>query len=120
MKDNKHTQLRRDVDEVVQQLDVSLLHYLVFQQALGITPEQQEKKLFIDYEKDANLALNAVKQDKAQAAFIMNPTPIEQVRAVATAGVVMPQKSTYFYPKLLSGLVMYSFDAKSAIDGNEG
>ncbi|MBI3753434.1 MAG: DUF1015 family protein, partial [Deltaproteobacteria bacterium] len=51
-------------------------------------------------------AIEEAKKDDRQMAFLLNPTKIEQVKAVATAGQVMPQKSTYFYPKLLSGLVI--------------
>ena len=97
------------VPEIVRQLDVSVLHDIIFKQVLGMSEEEQAKKLFIDYEKDSFRAAKAVEEGRAQAAFLMNPTPIEQVRSVAVAGFVMPQKSTYFYPKLLSGLVMYSF-----------
>ncbi|MBI3754944.1 MAG: DUF1015 family protein, partial [Deltaproteobacteria bacterium] len=50
--------------------------------------------------------IEEAKKDDRQMAFLLNPTKIEQVKAVATAGQVMPQKSTYFYPKLLSGLVI--------------
>ena len=95
--------------EAISLLDVTVLHTLVLQRILNITDEQQEKKLHLWYEQDAEQAIAMVDEGKAQAAFLMNPTKIEQVRVVATAGRVMPQKSTFFYPKLLSGLVTYSF-----------
>ena len=60
--------------------------------------------------KEATEALEAVKKGAAQVAFILNPTRISQVRDVARTGHTMPQKSTYFYPKLLSGLVMNKLD----------
>jgi len=90
----------------VKQLDVTLLHSRIIGKVLGISAEAQELKLNLDYVKDAAEALDAVQSGKAQIAFLMNPTKIEEVRAVAQAGYTMPQKSTYFYPKLLSGLVM--------------
>jgi len=77
-----------------------------------MSDEAQEKKLHLRYEKDAGQAIASVQRGKSQAAFLMNPTRIEQVRGVASSGMVMPQKSTYFYPKILSGLVIYSFDER--------
>ncbi len=95
---------------VITQLDVSILHINIFMNILHISEEAQLKKLNLDYVRDASDAAHAVMKGKAQAAFIMNPTRMEQVRIVAETGFTMPQKSTYFYPKLLSGLVNYSFD----------
>ena len=93
----------------VDTLDVSILHREIIGNILGITEEQQLQKTNLDYEKDAEAAIEAVKVGTAQAAFLMNPTMVEDVRKAAEAGDVMPQKSTYFYPKLVSGLVNYSF-----------
>ncbi len=98
------------VEIIMNQLDVTILHSIIFNVILGMTDEQQEKKLFLEYEKDTQQAIAMVQEHKSQAAFIMNSTRIEQMRAVASVGTVMPQKSTYFYPKLLSGLVLYSFN----------
>ncbi|HEV8537604.1 MAG TPA: DUF1015 domain-containing protein, partial [Bacteroidota bacterium] len=98
-----------ELPELIRRLDVSVLHTAVLKGTLGLTEEQQEKKINLNYERDPWRAIRAVKEEGAQAAFIMNPTRIDQVRAVAESGMVMPQKSTYFYPKLLSGLVAYSF-----------
>ncbi|MBI5214328.1 MAG: DUF1015 domain-containing protein [Ignavibacteriae bacterium] len=97
------------IPPVVANLDVTILHTLILGHILGITPEAQEQKLNLDYEKDSQQAIDAVRDGRAQIAFILNPTPIEQVKEVAEAGFVLPQKSTYFFPKLLSGLVNYSF-----------
>jgi uncharacterized protein (DUF1015 family) len=102
--------LRATMAPPLAELDVTLLHTLVLKNILGMTEEAQEKKLNLLYEKDSRRALDAVKNGDAQAAFILNPTRIEQVKAVASAGLFMPQKSTFFFPKLLSGLVLYSFD----------
>jgi uncharacterized protein (DUF1015 family) len=63
--------------------------------------------------KDAGEAVAAVEKGEAQAAFLLNPTAMDQVRDVAEAGEVMPQKSTFFYPKLPSGLVINPLDADS-------
>jgi uncharacterized protein (DUF1015 family) len=92
--------------DVVKELDVTILHRLVLRDLLGISLEAQEAKRNIDYIRDASEAIGLVTAGSAQLAFLMNATKIQQVRAVAKAGHTMPQKSTYFYPKLLSGLVI--------------
>ncbi len=94
-----------NIPEVFKGLDVTVLHSLVLSNILGITSEAQESQKNIIYVKKADEAISAMADQKNQLAFILNPTKIEQVEAVAEAGLVMPQKSTYFYPKLLSGLV---------------
>jgi uncharacterized protein (DUF1015 family) len=90
----------------VRDLDVSILHSVILEQMLGISQEAQEKKLNLEYVKNAEEAEQAVRSGRAQLAFLMNPTRVEQVRRVARAGLTMPQKSTYFHPKLPTGLVM--------------
>jgi len=92
----------------VKELDVTILHRLVLRNLLGISLEAQEAKQHIDYIRDASEAVSLVASGTAQLAFLMNATKIQQVRAVANAGHTMPQKSTYFFPKLLSGLVINS------------
>jgi uncharacterized protein (DUF1015 family) len=94
--------------EEVKQLDVSLLHSFILKRLLGISVEAQERKTNIDYVKDARQAVANVQAGQAQIAFLLNPTHIAQVRAVAKSGHTMPQKSTYFYPKLASGLVLHT------------
>lgn len=91
---------------VLRRLDVTLLHALVLEEILGIDRAAQEQKLHLRYVKDAVEALRLAHEPNVQAVFLMNPTPVSEVRAVADAGQVMPQKSTYFYPKLASGLVI--------------
>ncbi|MBI4546703.1 MAG: DUF1015 domain-containing protein [Ignavibacteriae bacterium] len=95
--------------ELVMQLDVYLLHKLILKDLLHILDEQQEKNFYLEFERDELQAIQRVMQGQAQAVFLMNPTRVEQVRRVAEAGFTLPQKSTYFHPKLLSGLVNYSF-----------
>ena len=90
----------------VKDLDVVLLHSYFLGKVLGISVEAQEKKLNIHYIQKVDECEKEVMNGVAQIAFIVNPTKIEQVRAVAKAGKTMPQKSTFFYPKLLSGLVL--------------
>ena len=73
---------------------------------LGMSRESQEKQLNLKYEKDAGKAVARVDSGEAQMAFLLNPTKMEQVRDVAEAGEVMPQKSTYFFPKLATGFLL--------------
>ncbi len=87
-------------------LDVAALHVLVFQELLGMDPERMSHQENLTYTRDEGDAFRAVLEGKAQMVFILNPTKIEQVTAVAGAGDKMPQKSTYFYPKLLTGLIL--------------
>jgi len=94
-----------DMPPEVKALDVALLHSHIIGKVLNISVEAQEQKLYFDYIKDFVETVKAVESGKVQAAFLMNPTPIDQVRSVAEAGHTMPQKSTYFFPKLVSGLV---------------
>lgn len=98
-----------DVPAPLRGLDVLLLHQSILRDALGISDDDQESRRYLEYEKDPVRAIDAVQSGHAQAAFLLNPTSVDQVRAVAEAGYTMPQKSTYFDPKLLSGLVSYSF-----------
>jgi uncharacterized protein (DUF1015 family) len=87
-------------------LDVSILHRLVLETMLGISVAAQEQQTNLRYVKSWDDAIDAVLAGEAQISFLMNATRMSEVRDVANAGEKMPQKSTYFYPKLLSGLVI--------------
>ena len=89
------------------ELDVVLLHQGILEPVLGITPHAVASESNLSYEREAAVAIEAVDKGKAQVAFLLNPVSIELMMRVATAGEVMPQKSTDFYPKLLSGITMY-------------
>jgi uncharacterized protein (DUF1015 family) len=92
--------------QAVRRLDVSVLHALVLERIFEITPEQVKAGGLIEYTIDAPGALGSVKPGSTGGAFLMNPPMIADVEAVSDAGAVMPEKSTYFYPKLLTGLVI--------------
>jgi len=102
--------------EVFKELDVTVLHSLVLDRILGITAADQESQKNIVYVKSLPEAFTAASDKGAQMVFFLNPTPVAQVRAVAEAGAVMPQKSTYFYPKLLTGMV-FNLLSDDAADG---
>src|SRR3990172_4453760 len=88
-------------------LDVSILHHLIIDKLLGIRMETHKLGLNIEYIKDAREADKRVHDNTAEIVFFMNPTKVQEVKNVAAAGERMPQKATYFYPKLLTGLVMH-------------
>ena len=92
------------------QLDVVLLHQGILEPVLGITPHAVTAEANLTYEREASAAIDAVDRGAAQIVFLLNPVDVELVMKVATAGEVMPQKSTDFYPKLLSGITMYRVD----------
>ena len=91
------------------ELDVVQLHQILLQRILGISEDAIRNQEHVRYERDAFEAISWVRQG-ANVAFLMNPAKIDQVREVAFAGDVLPQKSTDFYPKLLSGLTIYALD----------
>jgi uncharacterized protein (DUF1015 family) len=89
----------------VRGLDLAVLHAALLGDRLGLDAEAIASGAHLDYTRRSADALEAVARGAAQAAFLVRPTRLEQLAAVATAGDVMPQKSTYFYPKLLTGMV---------------
>jgi uncharacterized protein (DUF1015 family) len=88
-----------------QGLDVTILQKLILEPILGISSEGPAAEDHVSYFKDAEEALERLENGEFQAGFFMNPTRLEQVREVAFAGERMPQKATFFYPKLPTGLV---------------
>jgi len=93
-----------------QSLDVVQLHKAVLEGALGISEEAVRDQLNVRYIRDASEAIRQVKAGEADVAFLMNPVRMQQVRDIAFAGEVLPQKSTDFYPKLLTGLTIYALE----------
>jgi uncharacterized protein (DUF1015 family) len=91
-------------------LDVVLLHKLMIEKCLKITAEAVIAEQNISYVRDMNEAIAAVDRGEAQMACLLNPVRVQEVVDIALGGDVMPQKSTDFYPKLLSGLVIYRED----------
>jgi uncharacterized protein (DUF1015 family) len=91
-------------------LDVVQLHKCLLEGVLKLSEESIRNQQNLSYLRDASEALHQVREGAANVAFLMNPCPVAQVRDVAFAGEVMPQKSTDFYPKLLSGLTVYALE----------
>jgi uncharacterized protein (DUF1015 family) len=94
----------------LRRLDAILLHRLVLEGLLGITAEDQTRQTRLDYVKDEREWAARLREGRADAGFLMNPTRMEQVIEVSRAGLRLPQKSTYFYPKLLTGLLLDPLD----------
>jgi uncharacterized protein (DUF1015 family) len=100
---------------VLRATDVVILHTGILQPILGITPEAQAAKTNLWYPQDAPAALAQLRAGKGDVLFLMNATPTAQVRDVAEAGHVMPQKSTFFYPKVPTGLAVHTLDPSRLI-----
>lgn len=92
--------------KALKELDVSVLHTLVLERIFGIDKANMANQVNLTYTKIVDEAVEAVDSGKANCSFILNPTRVSEIRDVALAGEKMPQKSTYFYPKLTTGLVM--------------
>ncbi len=95
------------------ELDVVLLHELILAQGLGITAEAVRQEANIRYEREASAAIETVRQGRAQVAFLLNPVGVAQVMKLAIGGEVLPQKSTDFYPKMLSGIAIYRLETNA-------
>ena len=102
-------QILPGLSRLQRQLDVVLLHQGILEPALGVTPHAVAVESNLSYEREFTAALDAVDRG-AQLAFLLNPVDVDVVVQVATSGEVMPQKSTDFYPKLLSGITMYRIE----------
>ncbi len=100
-------------------LDLNVLHSLIIKGILGVDEGMQERQECIDYSKDADDTIESVKKDKYQLAFILNTPQIGKIKAIAEAGERMPQKSTFFYPKLLSGLVINLIQPEEKLADND-
>ncbi len=96
-------------------LDVNLLHVPIFQKLLGIGPAELAAGKNVMYVKDPGETAEMVRSGKGQMAFFLNPTTGYQVRDVSLAGETMPSKSTFYYPKILSGLVINPLDPHEEI-----
>jgi uncharacterized protein (DUF1015 family) len=95
----------------VSRLDVSVLHHEILERGLGLTQAELEQERYLSYSRDVSALLDRVETGAAQAAFLLRPPAVSDVVEVARAGQVMPQKSTYFYPKPASGIVFNPLDA---------
>jgi uncharacterized protein (DUF1015 family) len=100
----------------VSRLDVSILHREILERELGLEPAEVEQERYLSYSRDLDTLLDRVEAGVAQAAFLLRPPAVSDVVEVAQAGRVMPQKSTYFFPKPASGIVFNPLGADIRIE----
>jgi len=101
-----------DSADPVSRLDVSVLHREILQGELGLEPADLESERYLSYSRDVGTLLDRVETGAGQAAFLLRPPAVSDVVEVARAGQVMPQKSTYFFPKPASGIVFNPLSAE--------
>jgi uncharacterized protein (DUF1015 family) len=104
-----------DVSPSLRRLDVVILHRLLLAEILGIDREAVREERNLRYVRQFDAAIGQVENGHAQLSFLMNPTPVDVVWQNALAGQPLPQKSTDFYPKLLSGLTICWLDGPDAL-----
>jgi uncharacterized protein (DUF1015 family) len=106
LKDEKvMDEFAKDRSEIWRRLDVSILHKVILEHIMGINEDNLEDH--VKYTRVDGEAIQFVEEERFDISFLMNATKIDELKAIAQAGEHMPQKSTYFLPKMLSGLVMY-------------
>ena len=99
-----------ELPEVIRNIDVTVLTRLIFMEILGFDQARLDNEKLIAYSSVAEEAIDAVAAGRHDMAFILNPTKIQQVRDIAEAGLIMPRKATYFFPKVIAGQVMNRLD----------
>ena len=95
-----------DKSDAYRSLDVAVLHSLILEPLFGIDKQNMAEQKNLAYTRSAEEAVESVNRGEFQCAFLLHPTKVSQIRGVSLAGEKMPQKSTYFYPKLITGLVI--------------
>jgi uncharacterized protein (DUF1015 family) len=98
--------LAREMHPALANLDVAVLNYLVFDKGLGLDAKAMDDQETCKYSSKVEEVIKLLAAKEVNLAFILNPTKIEQVRQVAESGLIMPRKSTYFYPKVMTGLLL--------------
>ena len=96
----------RDLSDRMLELDVTVLTRLILMELLGLNHSQLDDESIMSYSSKTDVALEAVRTGDCDVAFILNSTRIDQVKRIAEAGEIMPRKSTYFYPKVITGQVL--------------
>ena len=104
-----------DLHPSLRNLDVLVLSRLILQKCLGLTPKDLDNEEIIHYESNMSTTMKAVDSGEFQIAFLLNHTRMDQVKEVACNSLVMPRKSTYFFPKVLTGMVFNKIDPHEII-----
>ena len=95
-----------EIPEVLRCLDVTVLTRLIFMELLGFDQARLDNERLSGYSSKGAQAIEAVDSGAYDVAFLLNPTKIDQVKAIAEEGLIMPRKTTYFYPKVVTGQVI--------------
>ena len=98
------------MSDAYKHLDVTILHSLILEKYMGIDKENMMNQKNLIYTRDAAEAVKVVKDGEVDCAFLINPTKVVQIKEIAQANEKMPQKSTYFWPKLVTGIVINKFE----------
>ena len=115
LKPGAREKVGKDIHPSLRKLDVLVLSKLVLQKALGFTRAELDNSEIFHYQSSMKTAVTDVVSGKYQMAFLLNPTRMEHVREIAGNSLVMPRKSTYFYPKVLTGLVFNKIDPNETV-----
>jgi uncharacterized protein (DUF1015 family) len=102
--------LRWPFPDVVKNLDLTVMHYFILEKGLGIPGKEQRKSLNVSFDRSFGDCLKKVIKKEAQMAIITNEVSIDEVKEVCQSGYTMPQKSTYFYPKVICGFLFSSIN----------
>jgi uncharacterized protein (DUF1015 family) len=97
---------------IIKELDLTVMHYFIIERALGIPGKEQRKSEQISFDRSFTGCVEKVHNGEKQLAIITNEVTIEEVKRVCESGFTMPQKSTYFYPKIITGFVFSSIQEK--------
>ena len=116
LKSKARKEIGDDVHPSIKKLDVLVLSRLIFQRILGIKRDDLDNEKIIQYESNTNVALSSVHSGNYQMVFLVNPTKIEQIMEITGDSLIMPRKSTYFHPKVLSGLVFNKIDPYEIVE----
>jgi uncharacterized protein (DUF1015 family) len=104
--------IRWNFPDEVKQLDLTVMHYFIIEQVLGIPGKEQRQSENLEFDRSFSDCLKRVLQGESQMAIITNEVSIEDVKKVCYSGFTMPQKSTYFYPKVICGFLFSSIQEK--------
>ncbi|MBQ2615129.1 MAG: DUF1015 domain-containing protein [Clostridia bacterium] len=100
----------QDKSDAYKHLDVTILHKMILEKYLGIDEENMKDQKNLVYTRNAHKAIREVQNGTFDCAFLINPTKISEIKEIALANEKMPQKSTYFWPKMVTGIVINKFD----------
>ncbi len=115
LKQGARDKMGEDLHDSLKELDVLVLSRLIFQKALGFSEEDMDDEEIFHYQSDMEKAFSQVDTGDYQMTFLVNPTKMEHVQDVTAHGLIMPRKSTYFYPKVITGLVFNRIDPHEII-----